>query len=44
MLRFERDIFLDDTSLEDVKSSLDIDVIPVDNDGQQLLDSIIKEI
>ena len=44
MLRFEREIFLDDTSLEDVKSSLDIDVIPVDNDGQQLLDSIIKEI
>lgn len=41
MLRFENDLFLDDVSIDDVKRKLNINVIPVNNDGIQLLDYIL---
>lgn len=41
MLRFENDLFLDDTSVEDVQSKLDIKLTPVNNNGEQLLYTII---
>lgn len=41
MLRHEGDIFLDDVSLEDVSKALNIKIIPVANDGHELLDAIV---
>lgn len=42
MLRHEGDLFLDDTSLDDVKSELKAEVVPVDNDGEKLLNEILR--
>lgn len=42
MLRHEGDLFLDDTSVRDVRNALNIEVVPTPNDGAQLLDEILK--
>lgn len=41
MLRFENDLFLDDVSIDDVRRKLNIEVLPINNDGKMLLDAII---
>ncbi|MBQ8859791.1 MAG: DUF512 domain-containing protein [Ruminococcus sp.] len=41
MLRFENDLFLDDTSVEDVENSLNIKLTPVNNNGDELLLAIL---
>ncbi len=41
MLRFENDLFLDDTSVTDVESALNIKLTPVNNNGEQLLYAIL---
>ncbi len=41
MLKDGEDIFLDDVTLNDVKEKLNVDVIPVDNDGYKLLEAMI---
>lgn len=43
MLRFENDLFLDDVSIDDVRRKLNIDVLPIHNDGKMLLDAILGE-
>ena len=43
MLRYERDIFLDDVSVDDVSRALNVPVEIVDNDGTKLLKAMIKE-
>lgn len=43
MLRFEGDIFLDDTSLDDVEKELNIKVCVSDNSGDMLVSEIIKK-
>lgn len=40
MLRSEGDLFLDDVSLEQLQRALNVPVIPVGNDGGELLDAI----
>lgn len=40
MLRREGDRFLDDVSVEDVQAALGVPVLPVANDGEQLLDAL----
>ena len=40
MLRFENDLFLDDVHIDDVKRKLNIEVLPIHNDGKMLLDAI----
>lgn len=42
MLRSDGDLFLDDTSVDDVRKALNIEVVPVPNDGAQLLDEILR--
>jgi NifB/MoaA-like Fe-S oxidoreductase len=42
-LRNERDIFLDDMSVEELSQKLNIKVTPVENDGYELLDKILGE-
>lgn len=41
MLRFENDLFLDDTSVEDVENTLNIKLTPVNNNGEELLLAIL---
>lgn len=41
MLRFESDLFLDDTSVEDVENTLNIKLTPVNNNGDELLLAIL---
>lgn len=41
MLRFENDLFLDDTSVKDVEARLNIKLTPVNNNGEELLLSVI---
>jgi putative radical SAM enzyme (TIGR03279 family) len=41
MLRHEGDVFLDDVSLEDVSKALNIKIIPVANNGYELLDAVV---
>ena len=41
MLRREGDVFLDDVSLEDLSRELRIKVLPVKNDGYELLDAVV---
>ena len=41
MLRQERDMFLDNITLEQLSNELNIDIRVVDNDGYELLDAII---
>ncbi|MGN1139224.1 MAG: DUF512 domain-containing protein [Ruminococcus sp.] len=43
MLRFEGDIFLDDTSLDDVEKELNIKVCVSDNSGDMIVSEIIKK-
>lgn len=40
MLRHDEDVFLDDRSVTDVSHALQIPVVPVPNDGYQLLDAL----
>ena len=42
-LRSERDIFLDDMSVEELSQKLGIKVTPVENDGYEMLDKILGE-
>lgn len=42
MLRREGDLFLDDTSTDDVEAALNISLVAVHNDGQALLDAILR--
>ncbi|MDO4419376.1 MAG: DUF512 domain-containing protein [Ruminococcus sp.] len=42
MLRSDGDLFLDDTSVDDVRKALDIEVVPTPNDGAMLLDEILR--
>lgn len=41
MLRYENDLFLDDTSVDDVEKTLNIKLTPVNNNGEQLLLAIL---
>lgn len=41
MLRYENDLFLDDTSVYDVEKALNIRLTPVNNNGEQLLLSVL---
>lgn len=41
MLRFENDLFLDDTSVTDVEKELNIKLKPVNNNGEQLLMAVL---
>lgn len=41
MLRFENDLFLDDVHIDDVRRKLNIEVIPINNDGVMLLDAVL---
>ena len=43
MLRFENDLFLDDVHIDDVMRELNINVLPINNDGKMLLDAILGE-
>ena len=43
MLRADDELFLDDISLDDAKKELNINILPVENDGESLLHSIIGE-
>lgn len=42
MLRFDGDVFLDDTTLEEVEQKLCVPVLPVNNSGQELLEAVIS--
>lgn len=42
MLRFENDLFLDDVSTDDVQRELNIPLLAVNNNGEQLVKSIIE--
>ncbi len=42
-LRSERDIFLDDMSVEELSQKLGIKVTPVENDGYEMIDKILGE-
>ena len=42
-LRNERDIFLDDMSVEELSQKLNVKVTPVENDGFEMLDKILGE-
>lgn len=42
MLRREGDLFLDDTSVDDVKAELNIELAAVPNDGEKLLEEILR--
>ena len=41
MLRQEGDVFLDDVSLDDLRRDLCIEVVPVRNDGYELLEAVV---
>ena len=41
MLRFENDLFLDDVSTDDVERELNITLIPVNNNGNDLVEAVI---
>lgn len=43
MLRFENDLFLDDTSVDDVEKALKIKLTPVNNDGDDLVSAVLGE-
>ena len=42
MLRHDEDVFLDDLTTKDVEKALNIKVVPVANDGFELLDELLK--
>lgn len=41
MLRFENDLFLDDVSTEDVERELGVTLVPVNNNGNDLVEAVI---
>lgn len=41
MLRFENDLFLDDVSTDDVERELSVTLVPVNNNGNDLVDAVI---
>lgn len=41
MLRFENDLFLDDVSTDDVERELGVTLVPVNNNGNDLVDAVI---
>lgn len=41
MLRFENDLFLDDVSTDDVERELNITLIPINNNGNDLVEAVI---
>lgn len=41
MLRFENDLFLDDVSTDDVERELGVTLVPVNNDGNDLVEAVI---
>ena len=41
MLRFENDLFLDDVSTDDVEKALGIELVPVNNNGNDLVKAIV---
>lgn len=43
MLRREGDVFLDDTSIDDIEMALNVPCVPVNNNGEQLLMTILKD-
>ena len=42
MLRFENDLFLDDVSTDDVERELKVELVPVNNNGTDLVNAIIS--
>lgn len=42
MLRFENDLFLDDVSTDDVERELKVELVPVNNNGADLVNAIIS--
>lgn len=42
MLRFEGDLFLDDTSVDEVSAKLSVPLVALKNDGEELLREILK--
>lgn len=43
MLRFENDLFLDDVSTDDVERELGVTLVPVNNNGNDLVEAVIAE-
>lgn len=43
MLRSQGDVFLDDTSVDDVEKALGVPCLPVNNNGEELLMTILKD-
>lgn len=41
MLRFENDLFLDDVSTDDVERELCVTLVPVNNNGNDLVEAVI---
>lgn len=41
MLRFENDLFLDDVSTDDVERELNITLVPINNNGNDLVEAVI---
>lgn len=41
MLRFENDLFLDDVSTDDVERELGVTLVPVNNNGNDLVEAVI---
>ena len=41
MLRFENDLFLDDVSTDDVERELGVTLVPVNNNGNELVEAVI---
>lgn len=42
MLRFENDLFLDDVSTDDVERDLGVTLVPVNNNGNDLVEAVIE--
>ena len=42
MLRFENDLFLDDVSTDDVERELGVTLVPVNNNGNDLVEAVIE--
>lgn len=43
MLKADEDVFLDNITLEELKTKLNIEIIPCQNEGKEFVDKIIKE-
>ena len=43
MLRDDDNIFLDDTTVEDVEKAIDVKIVPVLNDGYEFVEKILDE-